>query len=34
MLALHYARFMDLGTSWSFKTAKQVFMLPHRTQYL
>jgi len=27
MLALHYARFMDLGTSWSFKTAKQVFPL-------
>jgi len=24
MLVLHYARFMDLGTSWSFKTARQV----------
>ncbi len=27
MLVLHYARFMDLGTSWSFKTARQAILL-------
>ena len=32
MLALHYARFMDLGTSWSLSTARQVTSCPSQNK--
>lgn len=33
MLALHQMRFMDLGTNWSFKTARQASLLQPLHRY-